>query len=438
MSTFPPSCHKDYNFTDKHRRNNIEKSFLNRNERMLKNIKKSIEIELRDLQKKNEPDQIETQRIKNLTEQLTYVQEKISALNGAIGKAKSKSPSLKKSANNSKKNGAKINGKSNSPAISQRVSFPPSRFTKHEQVDADRKSRIDSTDDAQILNSIINEITDEKAYLNTIAEYNPDPGITQRYNDLDNQIKYIDARMNSLFNITARKSSTNNSDQALAGGKTVHKSKSPARKNSPDLTGQRKDPQSGGISTQVNKATRLKLQILYKRATTSLARLYRSYQVSKNSAGTNALKGTANSYIKKYKDAVNALPDIQKNQKQYTDNFASLDKLLENNGLRPHKYKPGTVALREIRRYQNSVELLIRKRPFQRLVRELAQDLNKPDLRFQGSAMLALQEAAEAYLVALFEETNLAAIHAKRVTVMASGPGKNDIQFVRRIRGERA
>ena len=297
MSTFPPSCHKDYNFTDKHRRNNIEKSFLNRNERMLKNIKKSIEIELRELQKKNEPNQIQTQRIKNLTDQLTYVQEKISALNGAIGKAKSKSPSLKKSANNSKKNGAKINGKSNSPAKSQRVSFPPSRFTKHEQVDADRKSRIDSTDDAQILNSIINEITDEKAYLNTIAEYNPDPGITQRYNDLDNQIKYIDARMNSLFNITARKSSTNNSDQALAGGKTVHKSKSPARKNSPDLTGQQKDPQSGGISTQVNKATRLKLQILYKRATTSLARLYRSYQVSKNSAGTNALKGTANTNI---------------------------------------------------------------------------------------------------------------------------------------------
>ena len=52
MSTFPPSCHKDYNFTDKHRRNNIEKKILNRNERMLKNIKKSIEIELRDLQKK--------------------------------------------------------------------------------------------------------------------------------------------------------------------------------------------------------------------------------------------------------------------------------------------------------------------------------------------------------------------------------------------------
>jgi len=65
---------------------------------------------------------------------------------------------------------------------------------------------------------------------------------------------------------------------------------------------------------------------------------------------------------------------------------------------RPHRYRPGTVALREIRRYQKSTELLIRKLPFQRLVREIAQDF-KTDLRFQGAAVLALQEAAEAYLV---------------------------------------
>ena len=81
---------------------------------------------------------------------------------------------------------------------------------------------------------------------------------------------------------------------------------------------------------------------------------------------------------------------------------------------KPHRYRPGTVALREIRRYQKSTELLIRKLPFQRLVREIAQDF-KTDLRFQGSAVLALQEAAEAYLVGLFEDTNLAAIHAKRI-----------------------
>jgi histone H3 len=86
---------------------------------------------------------------------------------------------------------------------------------------------------------------------------------------------------------------------------------------------------------------------------------------------------------------------------------------------KPHRYKPGTVALREIRRYQKSTELLIRKLPFQRLVREIAQDF-KSDLRFQSSAIGALQESVEAYLVSLFEDTNLCAIHAKRVTIRKS------------------
>nr|XP_045590384.1 histone H3, embryonic-like [Procambarus clarkii] len=174
---------------------------------------------------------------------------------------------------------------------------------------------------------------------------------------------------------------------------------------------------------------------------------------------------------------------------------------------KPHRYRPGTVALREIRRYQKSTELLIRKLPFQRLVREIAQDFktflgrcssccegdlesrprvvvvlddldcsssqsrvsgvdtikygtrvlsgdvdtcvadedgsfsqvasvrsdDQTDLRFQSSAVMALQEASEAYLVGLFEDTNLCAIHAKRVTIMPK-----DIQLARRIRGERA
>jgi histone H3 len=99
---------------------------------------------------------------------------------------------------------------------------------------------------------------------------------------------------------------------------------------------------------------------------------------------------------------------------------------------KPHRFRPGTVALREIRRYQKSTELLIRKLPFQRLVREIAQDF-KTDLRFQAAAIAALQEASEAYLVGLFEDTNLCAIHAKRVTIMPK-----DIQLARRIRGERA
>lgn len=96
-----------------------------------------------------------------------------------------------------------------------------------------------------------------------------------------------------------------------------------------------------------------------------------------------------------------------------------------------YRYRPGTVALREIRRYQKSTELLIRKLPFQRLVREIAQEF-KCGLRFQSVAIQALQEAAEAYLVGLFEDTNLCALHAKRVTIMPK-----DVQLARRIRGER-
>ncbi|VDQ08412.1 unnamed protein product [Trichobilharzia regenti] len=107
-------------------------------------------------------------------------------------------------------------------------------------------------------------------------------------------------------------------------------------------------------------------------------------------------------------------------------------KVARKSAPKPHRYRPGTVALREIRRYQKSIELLIRKLPFQRLVREIAQDF-KTDLRFQSSAVSALQEASEAYLVGLFEDTNLCAIHAKRVTIMPK-----DIQLARRIRGERA
>ena len=97
---------------------------------------------------------------------------------------------------------------------------------------------------------------------------------------------------------------------------------------------------------------------------------------------------------------------------------------------KPHRYRPGTVALREIRRYQKSTELLIRKLPFQRLVRELTQDVSR-DLRFQPTSLLAAHEATEAYLVGLFEDTNLCAIHAKRVTIMPK-----DIQLSRRIRRE--
>ncbi|XP_077301424.1 uncharacterized protein LOC143922020 [Arctopsyche grandis] len=94
------------------------------------------------------------------------------------------------------------------------------------------------------------------------------------------------------------------------------------------------------------------------------------------------------------------------------------------------RYKPGTVALREIRRYQKSTDRLIRKLPFQRLCRSICRDhAGAADIRFQGPALLALQEATELYLVGLFEDALLCAQHAKRVTVF----GK-DFVLVMRIR----
>ena len=108
---------------------------------------------------------------------------------------------------------------------------------------------------------------------------------------------------------------------------------------------------------------------------------------------------------------------------------------------KPHCYRPGTVALWEICRYQFGTELLIRKAPFSRLVREITIDIQKGldykerDTvdRWTGEALGALQEASEAYTTTLFEDTNLLTIHSKRVTVMPK-----DMILVRRIRGEKA
>jgi histone H3 len=98
---------------------------------------------------------------------------------------------------------------------------------------------------------------------------------------------------------------------------------------------------------------------------------------------------------------------------------------------RATRYRPSvTHALREIRKYSKSTDLLIRKLPFQRLVREVTQDI-KMFTRFQSSALLALQEAAEAYLLGLFQDTNLCANHAGRITIMPK-----DMFLARRIRGE--
>lgn len=99
---------------------------------------------------------------------------------------------------------------------------------------------------------------------------------------------------------------------------------------------------------------------------------------------------------------------------------------------KPHRFKPGTVALREIRKYRRSTEFLIRRLPFQRLVREFAQDA-RTDVRFQAAALEALQEAAEAYLVGVFEDANWCAIHAKRVTIQPK-----DLFLTQRLRRQDA
>ena len=100
---------------------------------------------------------------------------------------------------------------------------------------------------------------------------------------------------------------------------------------------------------------------------------------------------------------------------------AQLDKIhqakLKGRQIKPHRYQAGTAAFCDICHFQKSTALLIRKLSFQRLVREIAQDL-KTDLRFQSAAILCLQESAEVYLVGMFEDTNLCAIHARRVTIM--------------------
>lgn len=102
-------------------------------------------------------------------------------------------------------------------------------------------------------------------------------------------------------------------------------------------------------------------------------------------------------------------------------------------GGKQRRWRAGTVVLRDIRRYQKSTDTLMARAPFYRLVRKLAGDVSSVrDLRWQQNALQALQEATEAYLTGMFEDSNLCALHAKRVTVMP-----RDMQLARRIRGER-
>ena len=117
---------------------------------------------------------------------------------------------------------------------------------------------------------------------------------------------------------------------------------------------------------------------------------------------------TANSFFAQKKTQEKKLVSVRRSQKQPTGTKKT------------HRYRPGTVALREIRRFQKSTELLLLKKPFGRLVREIAVDYKK-NTRYQATALLANQEAAEAALTQTFDGANRAAVHGKRVTVMPKG-----------------
>jgi histone H3 len=112
---------------------------------------------------------------------------------------------------------------------------------------------------------------------------------------------------------------------------------------------------------------------------------------------------------------------------------AGKKKVAKSSGVKKsaRKWHPGTVALRQVKKFQKSTNLLLRKAPFSRLVREVAAQY-KDGLKFASSALLAVQEATESYIVSVLSDTNLVAIHAKRVTIMP-----RDLALARRLRGER-
>ena len=123
----------------------------------------------------------------------------------------------------------------------------------------------------------------------------------------------------------------------------------------------------------------------------------------------------------KSKVAAKAIKDQKNPKKVLADKKSKASKTIKKTGPAEgglkseikRRQKPGAATLREIKRYQRQIDVLMPRAPFQRLVRKICEDVNH-EMRFQSQALQALQEATEAYIVALFEDTNLCAIHAKR------------------------
>ncbi|KAI5063413.1 hypothetical protein GOP47_0022301 [Adiantum capillus-veneris] len=143
----------------------------------------------------------------------------------------------------------------------------------------------------------------------------------------------------------------------------------------------------------------------------------KSTQVASSSNAVSQQDTAASSRLKRSKSAPPATPSTPANA-------------TPNRPRKPHRFRPGTVALREIRHYQKTVHFLIHPLPFARLVREIAAQFSDSVTRWTAEALVALQEAAEDHIVHLLEDTNLCAIHAKRVTIMPK-----DMQLARRLRG---
>ncbi|CAK7905608.1 hypothetical protein CAAN1_09S04434 [[Candida] anglica] len=165
-----------------------------------------------------------------------------------------------------------------------------------------------------------------------------------------------------------------------------------------------------------------------RKSTSSSSRPSSSSNLARGTSGISSSRPSSSS-IRDRSGSSSSRPGTSSSRQQETGLYRNQP----GDPVQPKKrYRPGAAALREIRRFQRGTELLIRKLPFARLVKEISEDFIGPGygLRWQSNAVLALQEACEAYLVHLLEDTNLCAIHAKRVTIM-----QKDIQLARRIRG---
>lgn len=129
-------------------------------------------------------------------------------------------------------------------------------------------------------------------------------------------------------------------------------------------------------------------------------------------------QSTRSTQIQKAKKSTAPWKNLQTKLQTQRGKFGQKPESDESIIKRPHRWRKGTVALREIRKYQQRVDLILPKLSFARVVREITQGINKSTFAFQSAALTALQEAAEAYLCHLFEDTQLLAIHARRVTIM--------------------